>query len=131
VFYENNYPEIAASKAASIDQAIEQLKVISDQVAYPDMLTTWLTYADNRGHPGLEGENRGCFRCHTALVKSDSGERLAGGVGGTGCLACHDLGEEGPERLGGETINAPECAYCHVAIPVDEIERHLPSPAPE
>jgi hypothetical protein len=125
-FYEENYPSIAESRADSIQKAIEQLKGISEQVAYPDMLTTWLTYADNRGHPGLEGVNRGCFRCHTALTKVDDGERLPGGVGGSGCLACHNLGDEGVERLGGDTINSPECAYCHVSIPVDEIQRNLP-----
>lgn len=125
-FYEEYYPSIAESHAESIQTAIEQLKSISEEVAYPDMLTTWLTYSDNRGHPGLEGVNRGCFRCHTTLIKADDGERLPGGVGGSGCLACHDLGEEGPELLGGDTINTPECAYCHVSIPVEGIERHLP-----
>jgi hypothetical protein len=127
-FYKTNYPSIAESHADSIRKAIEQLKTISGQVAYPDMLTTWLTYSDNRGHPGPEGVNRGCFRCHTTLVKADDGERLPGGVGGSGCLACHNLGEKGAEQLGGDTINSPECAYCHVSIPVDEIERHLPDP---
>ncbi len=126
VFYEENYPSIAESHADSIQGAIEQLKSISEQVAYPDMLTTWLTYPDNRGHPGLEGVNTGCFRCHTTLVRVDDGMRLPGGVGGSGCLACHDLGDKGAEQLGGDTINTPECAYCHVAIPVDAIERHLP-----
>ncbi len=126
VFYENNYPGIAESHAESIQRAIEQLKSIPEQVAYPDMLTTWLTYPDNRGHPGLEGVNTGCFRCHTTLVSADDGERLPGGVGGSGCLACHDLGDEGPEQLGGDTINTPECAYCHISIPIDEIERALP-----
>jgi hypothetical protein len=131
-FYKNNYPEIASSRADSIQGAIKELKEITKQVAYPEMLTTWLTYADNRGHPGLEGVNRGCFRCHTALIKIDDGERLPGGVGGSGCLACHNLDEEeGQERLGGDPISQPECAYCHVSIPVDEIERHLPATYPQ
>lgn len=125
-FYEKNYPSIAESRADSIQKAIEQLKSISEQVAYPEMLTTWLTYADNRGYPGLEGVNRGCFRCHTTLIRVDDGERLPGGVGGSGCLACHNLGEEGAEQLGGDPISSPECAYCHVSIPVGEIERNLP-----
>lgn len=125
-FYESNYPDVAQSKSASIQKAIAELKDITKQVAYPDMLTTWLTYADNRGHPGLEGTNRGCFRCHTTLIKVDTGDLLPGGVGGSGCLACHNLGEEGEEQLGGDPISSPECAYCHVSIPVNEIERHLP-----
>lgn len=125
-FYEKNYPSVAQSRADSLQKAIEQLKSISTQVAYPEMLTTWLTYADNRGHPGLEGVNRGCFRCHTTLIRVDDGERLPGGVGGSGCLACHNLGDEGAEQLGGDPISSPECAYCHVSIPVGEIERNLP-----
>jgi hypothetical protein len=125
-FYENNYPDVSQTKAESIQKAIEELKKITKQVAYPDMLTTWLTYADNRGHPGLEGTNRGCFRCHTTLVRVGDGERLPGGVGGSGCLACHNLGEKGEEQLGGDPISSPECAYCHVSIPVTEIERHIP-----
>lgn len=125
-FYARNYPDVAAAKAGAIQAAIEELKAISRQVAYPDMLTTWLTYADNRGHPGIEGRNTGCFRCHTTLVRVEDGERLPGGVGGSGCLACHDLGEKGQERLGGDPISQPECAYCHVSIPVEEIERNLP-----
>lgn len=125
-FYEKAYPDIAQSKADSIQRAIDELKEITNQVAYPEMLTTWLTYADNRGHPGLEGANRGCFRCHTTLIRVDDGERLPGGVGGSGCLACHNLGEGGEEQLGGDPISSPECAYCHVSIPVNEIERHLP-----
>jgi hypothetical protein len=129
-FYENNYPSVARSKRDAIQDAIDQLKEISKQVAYPDMLTTWLTYPDNRGHPGLEGQNQACFRCHTTLIKVEDGERLPGGVGGSGCLACHNLGEEGEEQLGGDPISSPECAYCHVAIPVEDIERHLPDDYP-
>ena len=125
-FYEKNYPDVAQSKAESIQKAIAELKAITKQVAYPDMLTTWLTYADNRGHPGLEGINRGCFRCHTTLIRVQDGQRLPGGVGGSGCLACHNLGDKGEQQLGGDPISSSECAYCHVSIPVNEIERDLP-----
>ncbi len=125
-FYTKNYPSIAESKADSIQKAIDELKGVSKEVAYPDMLTTWLTYADNRGHPGIEGANNGCFRCHTTLIKVDGGDRLPGGVGGSGCLACHNLGAAGESELGGDPISSPECAYCHVSIPMAEIERHLP-----
>ena len=127
-FYEDSYPDVAASKRESIKQAIDELKKISKSVAYPEMRTSWLTYPDNRGHPGLEGTNRACFRCHTQLVNTETKERLPGGVGGTGCLACHGLGEEGESRLGGDPVDEPECAYCHVSIPLKDLERHLPAP---
>ncbi len=125
-FYQQNYPEVAASQQASIQAAIEELKRISGQAQYTEMRSNWLTYPDNRGHPGLEGVNQGCFRCHTTLVNKESGERLPGGVGGTGCLACHGLGEEGEVRLGGDPVAEPECAYCHVPIPLENLERPLP-----
>ena len=124
-FYEGNYPAIAKSRQESIQKAIDELKRISKQVLYPEMKTSWLTYPDNRGHPGLEGINRGCFRCHTSLVKATTGERLEGGAGGSGCLACHDLGEEGESRLGGDPIADPACAYCHVPIPLEDLQRDL------
>ena len=126
-FYQRNYPEVATSKATSIQKAIDELKGMSKLVLYPNMKTDWLTYPDNRGHPTFEGVNTGCFRCHSTLVSVDSGERLAGGLGGTGCLACHGLGETGKERLGGDPVDEPGCAYCHVPIPVKELERHLPT----
>jgi len=124
-FYQSSYPEVASSGQASIQKAIVELKRISRDVLYPEMKTSWLTYPDNRGHPGLEGINRGCFRCHTTLVNATTGERMAGGAGGTGCLACHALGEEGESRLGGDPISDPACAYCHVPIPLEDLQRDL------
>ena len=128
-FYQRDYPALATSKQGSIQKAIVELKRISNEVLYPAMKTSWLTYPDNRGHPGLEGTNTGCFRCHTTLVKADTGERMAGGAGGTGCLACHDLGEEGESKLGGDPIADPACAYCHVPIPLEDLQRDLGDPS--
>ena len=124
-FYQSSYPALATSKQGSIQKAVVELKRISGDVLYPAMKTSWLTYPDNRGHPGLEGTNTGCFRCHTSLVNAKTGERMEGGAGGTGCLACHDLGEKGESRLGGDPIADPACAYCHVPIPLRDLERGL------
>jgi len=126
-FYQRNYPDVAASKQASIRQAIAELKRIAKLALYPDMKTSWLTYPDNRGHPLSEGEiNTGCFRCHAKLVNVDTGEQLPGGLGESGCLTCHGLGEEGEELLGGDPLGEPACAYCHVPIPLEELARPLP-----
>lgn len=123
-FYRKEYPEVVDAQRASIRAAIEELKSISKFVLYPEMKTTWLTYPDNRGHPLVEDANVGCFRCHATLVKADTGERLPGGLGGTGCLSCHGLDEkEGESRLGGDPIDEPACAYCHSPIPLADIER--------
>lgn len=120
-FYFRTYPEVAAAKEASITAAIDELRRISGLVLYADMQTNWLTYPDNLGHGDLTGSG-GCFRCHTQLVRSDSGERLAGGTGGTGCLACHGL--SGSTGLISQPMDNPECAYCHASIPVSELERY-------
>ena len=126
-YYQRNYPEVARTSQGSIEAAIAELKRISDEVLYPDMKTSWLTYPDNRGHPATMGDTTGCFRCHTTLVAVGTGERLLGGVGGTGCLACHGLGTEGESRLGGDPISGAACAYCHVSIPLKDLERRLPA----
>ncbi len=124
-FYERSYPNVASTRGPAIDQAIEELKRISGQVVYPEMKTSWLTYPDNRGHPGVEGA--GCFRCHTTLVSQKTGERLAGGVGKGGCLACHGFGDAGTQKLGGDPLDEPACAYCHVSIPLQDLERRITS----
>ena len=125
-FYRTSYPEVATSREASIQQAIDELKRISALVLYPDMNTSWLTYADNRGHPITGGEiNTGCFRCHAKLVNVTTGEQLPGGLGGGECLTCHNLYDEGAERLGGDPLNEPVCSYCHAPIPLQELERPL------
>ncbi len=126
-FYKANYPDIAMTKDASITAAIDELKRISTIVYYPDMYTSWLTYADNRGHAqgGLD-PNTGCFRCHAKLVSVTTGVQLPGGVGGSGCLTCHDLGPEGASRLGANPLNEAVCSYCHIPIPIQELERPTP-----
>ena len=126
-FYRENYPDVAASKPEAIQATIAELRRISGLVAYPNMRTTWLTYPDNRGHPGLEGANPGCFRCHGTLVSVEDGQPLAGGLGGTGCLTCHGFGEEAEALLGQHDLAGEQaCALCHVRIPLEELERPLP-----
>jgi hypothetical protein len=59
-FYALNYPSIATTKAAAIDQAKAELKVLYRQSATPDMKVTAASYPDNLGHLDFPG----CFRCH-------------------------------------------------------------------
>ena len=126
-FYRTNYPDVASTKESSIRAAIDELKRISTLVFYPDMNTSWLTYAENRGHAmgGLD-VNTGCFRCHAKLVSVTTGKQLSGGIGGGGCLTCHDLGTQGESRLGGDPLNEAACSYCHVPIPIDELVQPTP-----
>lgn len=93
-FYSENYPEVAAAQAEDIQRAIDELKSISQQVVYPDMNTTWLTYPDNGGHVSAERTESGCFRCHDSLTSADTGDMLP----------------------------SPRCEFCHYDVRPGEIE---------
>ncbi len=59
-FYALNYPAIAKTKAASIDEAVAEIKAIYQLTATPAMKVTASTYPNNLGHLDFPG----CFRCH-------------------------------------------------------------------
>ncbi len=128
-FYHDNYPELATSKHDAIRNAIDELKKISREILYPDMSTGWLTYPDNLSHRLPEGlaatgsqDNPGCFRCHGTLVRSVTGERLEGTMGGDSCLACHGFGEGSNLQVSGrDPIQAQACALCHVNVDTTQI----------
>lgn len=122
-FYEENYPDIAERKQAQIDAAIEELEHISEKIVDPKMKAGWLTYPDNDGHKLPEGlasemvQSNGCFRCHGTLVSSETGEQLAGTMGGEGCLKCHGFETESAARLNLQDVASTEaCALCHVQV---------------
>jgi NapC/NirT cytochrome c family protein len=126
-FYRANYPQVASTKEPAIQAAIDELKRITTLVFYPDMNTSWLTYAENRGHSTTGFDvNTGCFRCHAKLVDVTTGQQLPGGVGGGGCLTCHGLGDQGQVRAGENPLNETACSYCHVPIPIEELVRPTP-----
>ncbi len=82
------------AQADEINQAIEELERIAEQIIYPEMNVTWRTYPSNNGHVGAEGQVAGCFRCHTALASSETGE----------------------------LIPSPSCDFCHYDVPVELLE---------
>ena len=91
-FYETNYPQVAATKGAQINEAIDEIKVLYRLSATPEMKVTASTYADNMGHTDFPG----CFRCH------DGGHFLV--VDGVAtsktipstCDTCHTFPQIGP-----------------------------------
>jgi hypothetical protein len=123
-FYQQNYRSVATAQPDSIRQAISELERISKLVIYPEMNTTWRTYANNKGHLGLVREEPGCFRCHGTLVQSDTGERLTGAIGESGCLKCHstEAWEQQPGKLGHDLLPEMGCNYCHYSLPPEQIE---------
>lgn len=82
-FYAENYPEIAAAKAAEIQAAIATLGEIRTQIAFPEQELDWNTHPDNLGHKDFPG----CFRCH-------DGKHLTGGTEEAirlECNVCHSV----------------------------------------
>ncbi len=123
-FYWRNYPEISETRQESIEQAISELKRISKLVIYPNVNTTWRTYPNNEGHLGPMRQEPGCFRCHGTLVSADTGERLTGAIGESGCLKCHspDVWDQQPRGLGHDLVPEMGCDFCHYNLPPDEIK---------
>src|SRR3972149_2899796 len=92
--HKQNYPDVAMAKAEEINGAIHELEAITEEIIYPEMNVTWRTYTNNNGHVGPEGQEAGCFRCHTALASTE-----------TGAL-----------------IPSPSCGFCHYDVPVELLE---------
>lgn len=90
-FYRTNYPQIYESKPFLVDAAVDQLKLIYQLTATPELKITAGTYPDNLGHTDFVG----CFRCH------DGGHFLVrnGAVTNTripsSCDTCHTFPQLG------------------------------------
>lgn len=91
-FYETNYPEIAATKGAQINAAIDQIKVLYRLTATPEMKVTAQTYPDHLGHTDFPG----CFRCHDGgHFKVENGVAMKEAIPST-CDTCHTFPQIGP-----------------------------------
>ncbi len=117
-FYQEKYPQIASSKAASIQAAISELQRIYRTTFFPYMRVNWKTHPDNIGHLYFPG----CFRCHDGNHVSQDGKVIT-----KDCTACHTVldQQEGGTRitpLQAETFKHPvdigdlsavTCSDCH------------------
>jgi nitrate/TMAO reductase-like tetraheme cytochrome c subunit len=92
-FYADNYPEVAATKGAQINAAIDEIKVLYRLSATPEMQVTAKTYADNIGHTDFPG----CFRCHDGghFEVGADGVALKNPIPST-CDTCHTFPQIGP-----------------------------------
>ena len=91
-FYALNYPDVAASKAAQIDNAIERIKGLHRVSSTPPMNVTPGTYPNHLGHMDFPG----CFRCHDGghfLVKDGVATRQ---TIPSACNTCHTFPQIGP-----------------------------------
>jgi len=90
-FYRLNYPDTASTKAAAIDQAVAQIKVLYRLSATPEMKVTAASYPDFLGHLDFPG----CFRCHDGghfLVKDGA---VTKEVIPSTCDTCHTFPQIG------------------------------------
>ncbi len=91
-FYATNYPQISASRAADLQEAVVIATSIYNRTVFPKMKVDWRTYADNIGHRNWPG----CFRCHDGRHATKDGKILT-----RECTACHTMPQRGPlEALG-------------------------------
>ena len=59
-FYQQNYPEIWASRRSEVTSSANGVLAIYDRNIFPEMNVTWGKYPINVGHT----DSPGCFRCH-------------------------------------------------------------------
>jgi nitrate/TMAO reductase-like tetraheme cytochrome c subunit len=91
-FYRLKYPSVYEAKAAQINTAVNQLKVLYRLSATPEMKVSARTYPDHLGHTDFPG----CFRCHDGghfLVKDGVVTKQA--IPST-CDTCHTFPQIGP-----------------------------------
>lgn len=132
-FYAQNYPELATTQSAVIQEAIQTLQDMYVQMVFPEQKLDWETHPNNLGHK----DSPGCFRCHDGkhLTGSEQAIRLE-------CNLCHSAPvtsdnntlvttieiAQGPEptshthsswiALHGRSIDT-SCATCHPPVSPD------------
>ncbi|MGD9589537.1 MAG: NapC/NirT family cytochrome c [Pyrinomonadaceae bacterium] len=116
-FYRENYPDIFASRNASVVQAVAEIQSIYQTNFFPEMRTNWSSHVNNIGHLTAQG----CFRCHDGRHFSREGKVIR-----NDCAICHTTIDQ---TFGGSTLipennvfrhpvelgdkNTYQCATCH------------------
>lgn len=81
-FYLASYPELARTKAQSIDAAVKTIQGIYNANVWPSMKITWGAYPSFLGHTAATG----CFRCHDDEHTTADGRTISGD-----CALCHSV----------------------------------------
>jgi hypothetical protein len=104
-YYKSDYPDVYASKKASIARSIATLQKSFRQTRFPEMNVDWRTHPDNRGHFYYPG----CFRCHDGMHQSADGKQIS-----KACDLCHTVAGQ----MEGTTlmVQPPDQGFTH---PVD------------
>ena len=69
-FYQDKYPQIASSKADSVQPAIAELQRIYSTTFFPEMKVNWKTHPNNIGHIST-------FRAASAVTTATTSARMA------------------------------------------------------
>jgi hypothetical protein len=80
--YVESYPDVAAAKPESIDQAEQTLKEILERFLFEEEDLSWRSFPDHDGHKVFSG----CFRCHDGKHLDESGNSIR-----LHCNICHSL----------------------------------------
>jgi nitrate/TMAO reductase-like tetraheme cytochrome c subunit len=86
-YYLDNYPDIAETNGALIEQATEGLLEGYEKNFFPYMKANWDAYPIHIGH----SEFNGCFRCHNGQHESEDGQVIS-----RDCNLCHTILSQGP-----------------------------------
>jgi len=90
-YYTSAFPLVAASRAASINTSISEIKRIYDLVATPEMKVSAATYPDNLGHQAYPG----CMRCHDGGHYKVVGGAMTREAIPSACATCHTFPQIG------------------------------------
>jgi hypothetical protein len=82
IFYQNNYPDVAAAQKTDIDQVVSALQDVYKRSVYFDQKMDWDTHPNDIGHLSAAG----CFRCHDGKHLTTSGEAIR-----LECNVCHSI----------------------------------------
>ncbi len=93
--YDENYPKVAATRAAAIDSAITETQFLFRTNIFPEMKVSWKHFPDHIGHLTTDG----CFRCHDGNHKTEAGETIS-----RDCSLCHTIVSQ--QRITGETVES-------------------------
>jgi hypothetical protein len=88
-YYAETYPDVAASKSAEINQAVQTIQSIYRENFFPEMKTDYRARENNLSH----FVNDGCFRCHDRKKVNEKGEMIR-----ADCNTCHLIVAQGPSE---------------------------------
>jgi len=114
-YYLDNYPDVATSHSAQIEQAILGLKESFSKNIFPEMKASWDVYPDQIGHM----EYNGCFRCHNDRHKSQGGKVIS-----KDCNLCHTILMQGPEGEEDAALFNSSLEFKH-PIDIDGAEKEM------